>query len=160
MALLELAAMFLVLGTERTTLFDRIALLLLKHAETRMRNLLIIAAGSTAFLTLLLGDTLAVLLVCSVLSCAVRALQDDVVQGHHQRALFEKATWQLPAFRRRQLEDMLWANKTDVAEIAAPMSIYESPSEYGEAKLAAKNVTLEACSHMQQSGTSIALTWR
>ncbi|CAN7990055.1 unnamed protein product, partial [Ixodes pacificus] len=128
MALLELAAMFLVLGTERTTLFDRIALLLLKQVETRMRNLLIIAAGSTAFLTLLLGDTLAVLLVCSVLSCAVRALQDDVVQGHHQRALFDKATWKLPAFRRRQLEDMLWASKTDdaVAEIAAPMSIYES----------------------------------
>ncbi|CAN7938837.1 unnamed protein product [Ixodes hexagonus] len=132
MLLIELAATLLVLGSERSTLFDRVALRLLKHVETRMRNLVLIAAGSTALLTMVLDDTLAVLVVCSVLASAVRALQDVVVQGHHQRALFVKATCALPSFRKRQLEDMLWPKNTDEAtvDISTAVCIIQSPTSF------------------------------
>ncbi|XP_077507149.1 uncharacterized protein LOC144116285 isoform X2 [Amblyomma americanum] len=130
--LTELAATFLVLAAEQTTVFDQLALKLLQVTGTRIRNLIFVSSATSALCTLLMDANASVLVVSALLAAIVRAIQDDIIQGYHQRALFDRATSRLPTLRRRQLENMLWPQRPShdddlPSEIMGAVSLCESP---------------------------------
>ncbi|KAH7952389.1 hypothetical protein HPB52_022189 [Rhipicephalus sanguineus] len=133
MVLCELAAAFLVLASERTMAVDHFVLRVLQITGTRMRNLAVLCATMAVFCSVLLDTSASVLVVGAVIAAVVRAIQDDAVQGYHQRALFDKATRLLPAMRRRQLENMLWPQRVSHGdddlppEMMGAVSLCESP---------------------------------
>lgn len=106
----EVAAVLVVLSTETTPMFTRTALTTLEYFGTRVRNLLHSCVWTTATLSLFLDQTATVLLVAAVLDRAVRAVQDDVVQALHQRALFNRATETCAPDRKMRLQSVLWPN--------------------------------------------------
>ncbi|KAH7946439.1 hypothetical protein HPB49_024960 [Dermacentor silvarum] len=131
--LCELAAAFLVLSSERTTAVDLFVLRVLQVTGTRMRTLAVLCATVGVFCSCLMDTNASVLVVGALITAVVRAIQDDVVQGYHQRALFDKATRLLPAIRRRQLENMLWPQRLSHGdddlppEMMGAVSLCESP---------------------------------
>ncbi|KAL1414265.1 hypothetical protein MTO96_007629 [Rhipicephalus appendiculatus] len=133
MVLCELAAAILVLASERTMAVDHFVLRVLEITGTRMRNLAVLCAAMAVFCSVLLDTSASVLVVGAVIAAVVRAIQDDAVQGYHQRALFDKATRLLPAMRRRQLENMLWPQSAVHGDADLPpemmgaVSLCESP---------------------------------
>ncbi|XP_077552511.1 uncharacterized protein LOC144166950 [Haemaphysalis longicornis] len=127
-----MAAALVVLCTERTTAVDQIALKLTLFIGTRMRALVLFSAVAAIACTILLDASASIVVVGSLLGAFVRAIQEDIVQGCHQRALFEKATVRLPLYRRRQLEELLWprqsgADDDEATEVKGAVSLCESP---------------------------------
>ncbi|XP_064487545.1 solute carrier family 13 member 2-like [Ornithodoros turicata] len=107
--LTELASTAVVFYAEQSALFTRVALWFLRRCGTRHRCILLssITIGIVCSFTVLDSGT-TVLILAAVLEASVRALQNESIQAIHQRALFDKATQRLPAFRRQQLANILW----------------------------------------------------
>lgn len=97
-SILHLVATILVLAsTDSTTLAARAAFFVLGSSGTRLRNVQLACLALSYLLSLLLEETLAVLLMIRLIRKAVDVLQQESIQARHQRELFRKTVARMPA---------------------------------------------------------------
>ncbi|KAK8771284.1 hypothetical protein V5799_025472, partial [Amblyomma americanum] len=97
-SVLHLVAMILVMAsTDSTTLAARAAFFVFGSSGTRLRNVQIACVVLSYLLSLLLEETLAVLLMVRLIRKVVDVLQQESIQALHQRELLRKTVARMPA---------------------------------------------------------------
>ncbi|KAH6946825.1 hypothetical protein HPB50_015407 [Hyalomma asiaticum] len=146
-SVLHLVAVLLVMAsTDSSTLAGRATFYVLSVTGTRLRNLLFACLALSCFLSLLLEETLAVLLIARIISKVVEVLQQESVQVLHQRELFRKTVTRMPALKGRpDLRDSLLKN---VAE-----SVLDSPQST-DRELSASRVPASLLQSPEKPSTS------
>ncbi|KAH8033358.1 hypothetical protein HPB51_011426 [Rhipicephalus microplus] len=101
-------------STDGTTLAAHVTFYILSVSGTRLRNLTITCIVLSCFLSLVLEETLAVLLMTRLIWKMVEVLQQENIQVLHQRELFRKTVMRMPALRSRpELQESLLRSVED-----------------------------------------------
>ncbi|XP_070385166.1 uncharacterized protein [Dermacentor albipictus] len=108
------AVMLMIASTDSTTLATHVTFFVLSVTGTRLRNLQLTCLALSCFLSLLMEETLAVLLMARLILKAVEVLQQESVQVLHQRELFRKTVTRNPALSARpDIREALLGNIDD-----------------------------------------------
>ncbi|XP_070390678.1 Na(+)/citrate cotransporter-like isoform X4 [Dermacentor albipictus] len=105
---LHVVAVMLVIRLCRSlSLFDRAAVVVIRHKGTRVRSLMLAFSALSLLATLFLDNGVTTLLMAALIERAAKALQDNTIQAYQKRALFNKATRGFSRHRRKTFEDLL-----------------------------------------------------
>ncbi|KAL1436435.1 hypothetical protein MTO96_049669 [Rhipicephalus appendiculatus] len=126
-SVLHVVALILMMAsTDSTTLAAHIAFYMLSVTGTRLRNLQLTCLALSCFLSLLLEETLAVLLMARLIWKAVEVLQQESVQVLHQRELFRKTVTRMPALRARpELRESLLRSVEEASTDSSPSTVMD-----------------------------------
>lgn len=106
-ALHVVAVMLFIRLGHSLSLFDRAAMVVIRHKGTRVRSLMLVFSALSLLATLFLDNGVTTLLMAALIERAAKALQDTTIQAYQKRALFNKVTRGFSRYRRKTFEDLL-----------------------------------------------------